>query len=156
APTHRAALLQGRHRHDKPEARGAVVGPTTANHQVAAPAVPGVAITGAFARRYDEILSADALSFLAELHRRFDARRRQLLAARVERQKQYDAGALPDFPAETRHIREREWKIASIPRDLRNRRVEITGPVDRKMTVNALNSGANVFMADFEDANAPT
>ncbi|HVE13288.1 MAG TPA: malate synthase A [Elusimicrobiota bacterium] len=103
-----------------------------------------------------EILSDDALGFLAELHERFDTRRRELLAARIERQKRFDAGDLPDFLAETRGIRESDWTVAPIPRDLLDRRVEITGPVDRKMIINALNSGANVFMADFEDANSPT
>src|SRR5690606_30708855 len=93
---------------------------------------------------------------LAELHRKFDARRRDLLAARREQQRRYDAGERPDFLPETRALREGEWKIAGIPADLLDRRVEITGPVDRRMIVNALNSGANVFMADFEDANSPT
>lgn len=116
----------------------------------------GVKITGRMALRYDEILSVPALEFLADLHRQFDARRLQLLAARAERQKRFDAGELPDFLPQTRDIRERDWKIAPIPQDLLDRRVEITGPVDRKMVVNALNSGANVYMADFEDANSPT
>lgn len=116
----------------------------------------GVKITGRMAPRYDEILSVPALEFLADLHRQFDARRLQLLAARAERQKRFDAGELPDFLPQTRDIRERDWKIAPIPQDLLDRRVEITGPVDRKMVVNALNSGANVYMADFEDANSPT
>ena len=107
--------------------------------------------------RYGEILGRDALAFLAELHRRFDGKRRELLAARAERQKRFDAGELPDFPAETRHIRDDDnWHVAPIPRDLLDRRVEITGPVDRKMIVNALNSGATHYMADFEDANSPT
>ncbi len=106
--------------------------------------------------RYDEILSGPALEFLAELHRRFESRRKDLLAVRAQRQRRYDAGELPDFLPETRIVREGRWTIAPIPADLRDRRVEITGPVDRKMIVNALNSGANVFMADFEDANAPT
>ncbi|MGC1961026.1 MAG: malate synthase A, partial [Pseudolabrys sp.] len=99
----------------------------------------------------------DALAFLAELHRRFDGKRRDLLAARAERQKRFDAGELPDFPPETRHIRDNDsWRVAPIPADLTDRRVEITGPVDRKMIVNALNSGATHYMADFEDANSPT
>ncbi|MES1155714.1 MAG: malate synthase A, partial [Pseudorhodoplanes sp.] len=106
--------------------------------------------------RYDEILTGPALEFLADLHRRFDSRRVRLLEARAERQKRFDAGELPDFLPETRDIREREWTVAPIPKDLLDRRVEITGPVDRKMVVNALNSGANVYMADFEDANSPT
>jgi len=103
----------------------------------------------------DEILTDAALSFIAELHERFDGRRRELLAARIERQKRFDAGELPDFPRETRHIRESDWTVAPIPPDLRDRRVEITGPTNAKMIINALNSGAKVFMADFEDATSP-
>ena len=102
-----------------------------------------------------DILTDGALGFIAELHERFDARRRELLAARVERQKRFDSGELPDFPEETRHIRESDWKIGQIPADLLDRRVEITGPTNAKMVINALNSGAKVFMADFEDATAP-
>src|SRR6187549_1763746 len=105
---------------------------------------------------WDEILSDDALGFVAMLHKEFNPRREELLRAREERKARLDAGELPDFPAETREIRESEWTVAPIPPDLTDRRVEITGPVDRKMIINALNSGANVFMADFEDANAPT
>ncbi|MGA8158384.1 MAG: malate synthase A [Rhodoplanes sp.] len=116
----------------------------------------GVAIKGKAAPRYPEILSPGALAFLAELHRRFDPRRRELLAARAERQRRFDAGELPDFLPETRNIREGNWKVGPIPTDLLDRRVEITGPVDRKMIVNALNSGATHYMADFEDANSPT
>jgi len=116
-----------------------------------------IAVHGAMGPRYDEVLTPQALGFLAELHRRFDGTRRDLLAARAARQRRFDAGELPDFLAETRAIRDdRSWRVAPIPRDLQNRRVEITGPVDRKMIVNALNSGATHFMADFEDANAPT
>src|SRR5262245_60231114 len=103
----------------------------------------------------DEILTDGALGFVAELHERFDERRRELLAARVERQKRFDAGELPDFPSETLNIRESDWKVGPIPHDLLDRRVEITGPTNAKMVVNALNSGARVFMADFEDATAP-
>ena len=106
--------------------------------------------------RADEILTDGALGFLAELHERFDERRRELLAARLERQKRFDAGELPDFPGETRDIREGDWKVGSIPPDLQDRRVEITGPTNAKMIINALNSGAKVFMADFEDATSPT
>jgi malate synthase len=116
----------------------------------------GVAIHGPLMDRFDEILTPDALGFLAGLHRAFDGRRRTLLEARAERQSALDTGALPDFLPETRAIREGNWRVGKIPADLMDRRVEITGPVDRKMIVNALNSGANVFMADFEDANAPT
>ncbi|PYO40037.1 MAG: malate synthase A [Gemmatimonadetes bacterium] len=104
----------------------------------------------------DDILSSRALDFLAALARRFEPERRRLLERRVARQKELDAGRLPDFLPETRDIREREWTVAPIRPDLTDRRVEITGPVERKMMINALNSGADVFMADFEDANAPT
>ncbi|MFI4974311.1 MAG: malate synthase A [Caulobacterales bacterium] len=106
--------------------------------------------------RAGEILTPQALAFLAELHRRFDARRRELLAARQARQARFDAGESPDFLAETKAIRDGDWRVAPIPADLQDRRVEITGPVDRKMIINALNSGAKVFMADFEDASSPT
>jgi malate synthase len=118
--------------------------------------VRGVKIKGAMGPRYDAILTDGALSFLADLHRNFEARRQALMKARVARQKRFDAGELPDFLPETRQIRDGQWKIAPIPVDLRDRRVEITGPVDRKMVINALNSGANVYLADFEDANSPT
>ena len=111
-----------------------------------APLLPGFA----------EILTPDALGFVTELHERFNHRRKELLLKRVERQKAIDAGHLPDFLPETEHIRKGGWKAAPIPADLMDRRVEITGPVDRKMVINALNSGANVFMADFEDSNSPT
>ena len=104
----------------------------------------------------DEVLTEAALDFLAELHERFDSRRRDLLARRAERQALFDAGALPDFPDDTRELREADWTIGSIPRDLLDRRVEITGPTNAKMVINALNSGAKVFMADFEDATSPT
>ena len=116
----------------------------------------GVELRAPVEGRDAEILSADALAFVAELHRRFDGTRRELLAARVERQARIDAGELPDFLPETREIRESEWRVAPVPADLQDRRVEITGPVDRKMVINALNSGAPLFMADFEDANTPT
>ncbi|HYA74548.1 MAG TPA: malate synthase A [Roseiarcus sp.] len=117
--------------------------------------VSGVELRAAAGARFEEILSPPALAFLADLHRRFDARRKELLGLRAERQKRFDAGETPDFLAETRAIREGDWKVAPIPADLLDRRVEITGPVDRKMIVNALNSGAKVFMADFEDASSP-
>ena len=103
-----------------------------------------------------EILSPAALDFLEALHRTFDARRRELLERRDARQAQIDAGKLPDFLAETASVRAADWKIAPIPKDLQDRRVEITGPVDRKMLINALNSGASMFMADFEDSHTPT
>lgn len=102
------------------------------------------------------VLGPDALAFLADLHRRFDARRRELLAARKVRQARFDAGDLPNFLAGTKAVRGGDWTVAPIPAALRDRRVEITGPVDRKMIINALNSGAKVFMADFEDSTAPT
>jgi malate synthase len=105
---------------------------------------------------YETILTAAALAFLGRLHRRFEASRQRLLQARRERQAGYDRGALPDFRADTAAIRESDWSVAAIPAALRDRRVEITGPVERKMIINALNSGAKVFMADFEDSSSPT
>ncbi len=118
--------------------------------------VPGVEIRGAWGPRYEEILSDEALAFLAGLHRKFNPSRQRLLNLREERQARLDAGALPDFLPETQHVRDGDWTVAPIPPDLLDRRVEITGPTDRKMVINALNSGAKVFMADFEDANSPT
>ena len=103
-----------------------------------------------------QILTPEASSFLTKLSREFETRRQELLARRAARQQQIDAGQLPDFLPETARIREAEWTVAHIPHDLLDRRVEITGPVDRKMIINALNSGASVFMADFEDSNSPT
>jgi malate synthase len=117
---------------------------------------PAVQIEGGEIARAGEVLTPEALAFLAELHRRFDGRRLELLARREERQARFDAGEAPDFLAETREVRESDWRVAPIPADLLDRRVEITGPVDRKMIINALNSGAKVFMADFEDASSPT
>jgi malate synthase len=119
-------------------------------------AIPGVAVNARRVPRSEEILTPAALAFLAELHRNFDARRKALLQTRTERQRRFDAGELPDFLPATKAIRDGDWKIAPIPADLLDRRVEITGPVDRKMIVNALNSGATDYMADFEDANSPT
>jgi malate synthase len=116
----------------------------------------GISIDLPVAAEYEQILTPEALAFLVELDQRFDARRRELLAQRAVRQKAIDAGQFPDFLPETEHIRKADWKAAPIPADLMDRRVEITGPVDRKMVINALNSGANVFMADFEDSNSPT
>jgi malate synthase len=115
-----------------------------------------VAINGPRVPRLEEILTSPALAFLADLHREFDARRQALLQARADRQQRFDAGELPDFRAATKSVRDGDWKVAPIPADLLDRRVEITGPVDRKMIVNALNSGATDYMADFEDANSPT
>lgn len=130
----------------------------SAKIKTAAPILaPGVAVLGRIGSRGSEILTREAAAFLAELHRRFDAKRRDLLAVRAQRQIRFDNGELPDFPAATKHIRDDEaWRVAPIPADLTDRRVEITGPVDRKMIVNALNSGATHYMADFEDANSPT
>ncbi len=108
------------------------------------------------ADRFDDILTPEAPAFAATLHRAFGTRRRELPARRVQRQERLDAGALPDFLQETAHVREAEWCIAPLPADLRRRRVEITGPVERKMIINALNSGADTYMADFEDSNTPT
>ncbi|HEY1863012.1 MAG TPA: malate synthase A [Roseiarcus sp.] len=118
-------------------------------------AVAGVEINAKTSGRQTEILSAEALAFVAGLHRRFNKRRLELLARREERQKQFDAGKLPDFLPETKSVRDGDWTVAKIPADLLDRRVEITGPVDRRMIINALNSGARVFMADFEDASSP-
>ncbi len=115
----------------------------------------GVELRASQAPRFDEILTPGALAFLAQLHRRFNPRRLEALARRLERQREFDAGRVPDFLSETKAIRDGDWKVAAIPADLLDRRVEITGPVDRKMIVNALNSGAKVFMADFEDATSP-
>jgi malate synthase len=115
-----------------------------------------VELRGPVDGRAAEILTPEALAFVAGLQREFGAERLRLLAARAERQAELDAGALPDFLPETREVRESEWLVASAPPALQDRRVEITGPVDRKMVINALNSGARVFMADFEDANSPT
>ena len=116
----------------------------------------GVDILGRMKPVYEEILTPQALAFVAKLARKFEGRRRELLAARRVRQAEFDAGKLPDFLPDTRVVRESDWTVAPVPRDLQDRRVEITGPTDRKMVINALNSGASVFMADFEDANAPT
>ena len=116
----------------------------------------GLAISAVMGDRYDEILTPEAFEFIVGLHRRFNKTRLALLGARVERQKRFDAGETPEFLAETSNVRDAEWRVAPLPADLLDRRVEITGPVDRKMIVNALNSGAKVFMADFEDANSPT
>ena len=117
----------------------------------------GVQVLAEITPAQAEILTTEALALVAKLHREFEPRREELLARRVERAKEIDAGVDPDFLPETKHIRDDpSWKVAPAPADLQDRRVEITGPVDRKMIINALNSGAKVFMADFEDSNTPT
>ncbi len=159
---HLALLGAAGRRSKQTEGRGPARGRVSPRRPAAKPArgaprVPGVAIKGPLGARYTEILTPAALRFLAELHREFEAARERLLAARAEQQQRYDEGELPDFRAGTKVIRDDpDWRVAPIPEDLLDRRVEITGPVDRKMIVNALNSGAHVFMADFEDANSPT
>ncbi|TGE22306.1 malate synthase A [Hymenobacter aquaticus] len=115
-----------------------------------------VKVVGAYSPEFAEILTPSALAFVAELHRRFDRTRRELLLRREARQRDFEAGILPDFLPETQMIREKPWTVAPVPADLQDRRVEITGPVERKMIINALNSGAKVFMADLEDSNSPT
>jgi malate synthase len=122
-------------------------------------AIPGVEVlgkAGAPAAGGEVVLSGEALAFVADLHRRFNPRRRELLEARGRRQEEIDAGVMPEFPAETANQRATEWRVAAAPADLDDRRVEITGPAEPKMIINALNSGARVFMADFEDALSPT
>ena len=115
----------------------------------------GVQVTAPIHPRFDEVLTHDALALVAKLHRAFEVRRQALLKARVERQIRIDAGELPDFLPETRHIRESDWKIAPLPKALKRRRTEITGPVEAKMIINAYNSGADSYMTDFEDSNSP-
>ncbi|ANQ48720.1 malate synthase A [Flammeovirga sp. MY04] len=113
-------------------------------------------IMGDMMMDHEAILTDEALNFVAALHKRFNKRRLALLEARTKRQEELDSGKLPNFLAATAYIRNSEWTVAEVKKDIQDRRVEITGPVDRKMIINALNSGANVFMADFEDANSPT
>jgi malate synthase len=116
----------------------------------------GVRVAGELRPGFDEILTPDALRFVAELHRKFEVSRAAALQRRLDRQAELDQGRMPGFLEETADLRRSPWTVAPIPKDLLDRRVEITGPVDRKMVINALNSGANVFMADFEDSHAPT
>jgi malate synthase len=116
---------------------------------------PGVAINAPILAGFETILTPAALELVAKLHRTFEPRRRQLLAARAERARRLDAGERPDFLAETRGVRDGDWKIAPVPKALQRRRVEITGPVDAKMVINAFNSGADSYMTDFEDSNSP-
>ncbi|MBA3599139.1 MAG: malate synthase A, partial [Methylibium sp.] len=113
--------------------------------QINAPILPG----------FETILTKEALELVAKLHREFEPRRQELLAARAERARRLDAGERPDFLPETKHIREGDWTIAPLPKALECRRVEITGPVDAKMVINAFNSGADSYMTDFEDSNSP-
>jgi malate synthase len=115
-----------------------------------------VELDGAIEAGFDAVLTPEALEFLAELEREFGPRRRQLLEARIERRQRLRTGESLDFLPETREIRGTEWQVAPVPPDMQQRWVEITGPTDRKMVINALNSGADGFMADFEDANSPT
>ena len=115
----------------------------------------GMQITGEIKPGYEQILTPAALALVAKLTRAFEPRRQDLLAVRVERAKRLDAGERPDFLPETAHIRDGDWKIAPIPKALECRRVEITGPVERKMVINAFNSGADSYMTDFEDSNTP-
>ncbi|HWP45606.1 MAG TPA: malate synthase A [Candidatus Limnocylindrales bacterium] len=116
----------------------------------------GMQITGKITPEFEQILTSEALNFITSLEREFGERRRALLQKRVERQAEIDAGQMPDFLAATENIRKGSWKVAPIPADLQKRWVEITGPTDRKMMINAFNCGADIFMADLEDANSPT
>jgi malate synthase len=118
--------------------------------------LPGVEFLAPITDSYAEILTPEAVAFVVDLQRTFNQRRKDLLAARHERQKRIDAGEKPNFLAETKSVRDADWTVAPLPADILDRRVEITGPVERKMIINALNSGAKVFMADFEDSNTPT
>ena len=120
------------------------------------PFTAGVQVTATISPEFARILTPEAMAFVAKLARRFEPRRQERLAARVARQKEFDAGMLPAFLPETEKIRAAQWSIAPQPADMLDRRVEITGPTDRKMVINALNCGASTFMADFEDANCPT
>ena len=121
-----------------------------------ASADPTIAIERPDVAGADEILTAEALAFVADLHRRFNGERIALLEARKDRQQELDSGVQPDFPAATADVRAAQWTVAPAPADLDDRRVEITGPAEPKMMINALNSGARVFMADLEDALSPT
>ena len=118
--------------------------------------VDGIEVFGPVSNAFKQILTPDALQFVGALAREFEPRRQELLERRKAVQKDIDSGKFPDFLPETKQIRESDWKVAPVPADLQDRRVEITGPVDRKMVINALNSGASTFMADFEDSHSPT
>src|SRR5258707_6772716 len=113
----------------------------------------GLTITATISPATEAILVPEAIELVAALHRNFNQRRKELLQRREQRQADLDAGKMPDFLPETENVRKSDWTVAPIPADIEDRRVEITGPTDRKMVINALNSGAKVFMADFEDAN---
>ncbi len=128
----------------------------TSVHQPQTALPKGVTLSAPVRPQYAAVLSAEALAFVADLARTFRPRVKELLAKRRDRQARLDAGERPDFLPETADVRARDWKVSPLPKDLLDRRVEITGPDDRKMVINALNSGASVFMADFEDANSPT
>src|SRR5438034_1762678 len=130
--------------------------PSTMAKASRSPLPTGVEVLGEITPAFSEILTPEALAFVAKLQRNFGTRRRQCLERRQERQRRLHQGEGLDFLAETKQIREGDWKCAPIPGDIQDRRVEITGPTDRKMVINALNSGAKIFMADFEDANSPT
>ncbi len=116
----------------------------------------GLEVSGEITREFADVLTPAALAFVAKLQREFGGRRKEALKARQDRQLRFDAGEMPDFLLATKHIRESDWMCAPVPKDMQDRRVEITGPTDRKMVINALNSGAKMYMADFEDANSPT
>jgi malate synthase len=118
--------------------------------------IPGIQVPPMQPNLYDRILTPQAMGFVAHLHRKYEQRRRDLMKARAERQARFDAGETPGFLPETRSIRESQWTVGPVPADLQDRRVEITGPVERKMVINALNSGASTFMADFEDSCTPS
>ncbi|HVT79542.1 MAG TPA: malate synthase A, partial [Phycisphaerae bacterium] len=122
----------------------------------ASPQAPDLEVLGTSSEQCAQVLTPASLHFLARLSLAFESRRRELLLRRESRQAELDAGKLPDFLPETAAIRHSQWGVAPIPPDLQRRHVEITGPVDRKMIINALNSGADTFMADFEDSNSPT
>src|SRR6266850_380897 len=130
--------------------------PSTKAKASRSPLPSGVEDLGEITPAFSEILTPEALAFVAKLQRQFGTRRKQCLEHRQERQRRLNQGEGLDFLPETKQIREGDWKCAPIPSDIQDRRVEITGPTDRKMVINALNSGAKIFMADFEDANAPT
>ncbi|HAA12193.1 MAG TPA: malate synthase A, partial [Cytophagales bacterium] len=120
------------------------------------PQVEGVTVLPSLSERQEQLLTPEALTFLRGLHRQFNSKRKELLAQRASRQVAIKAGKMPSLLEETAYVRTSDWQVAPIPHDLQYRRTEITGPVDRKMIINALNSGAQVFMADFEDATSPT